>query len=97
MCGAWWCIESVTKRLRLTHEFPDANSRHIFQNFGEDLWRLMRDNKCWTVDIEEIDRADHCFDVMVRSSALKRSVGLIEDLLSKHFLRNKVRIDIVEE
>ncbi len=79
----------MAKRLRLTHELPGQESRHIFHNFGEDLWRLTQGNKRWKVDLDEIDRSDHSFGMVVRSSVLKRSITFIEDLLSKHFLRGR--------
>jgi hypothetical protein len=61
----------MTKRVRITHERPGYASNHIFQNFGEDLWRLTRDDRRWTVSLDEIDGSDHPLDVMVRSSVLK--------------------------
>lgn len=85
------------KRLRLTHHVPNESSRHIFLNFSEDLWRLTRDDKRWRVSLEEIDRADHSFDVVVRSSTLRRSVAFIENLMARHFLADKVRIDVLDE
>lgn len=87
----------TSTRLRLTHRSPDLTSSHIFRNFGEDLWQLTREDKRWSVDLEEIDRSDHSFDVVVRSSTLKRSVAIIGDLLSRHLLQGKVRVDILNE
>lgn len=87
----------MARRLRLTHELPGQGSRHVFRNFGEDLRRLTRGDKRWRVDLDEIDRSDHSFDVVVRSSVLKRSVAFVEDLLTRHRLRERVRIDVLDE
>jgi hypothetical protein len=76
---------------------PDETSNHVFRNFGEDLWRLTQEDRRWDVNIGEVDRANHAFEVVVRSSMLKRALDDIRRLLSEHHLREKVRIDLLEE
>jgi hypothetical protein len=60
---------------------------HRVRNFGEDLWRALRDDRSATASLDEIDSATTRMHVVVRSTRqLKRVSKLIEGLLAEHNL-----------
>ncbi|HLL47318.1 MAG TPA: hypothetical protein VK399_11455 [Longimicrobiaceae bacterium] len=69
--------------IRIQLNEPDAELVHRFQNFGEDVYRALRD-RC-SVDIDEIDRATQSFTVR---DIPRRNVGLVVDTIRREIRRH---------
>ena len=57
---------------------------HRFQNFGEDVYRALRD-RC-SISIDEIDRAAHAFHVR---EIPRRGIGLVVDTIRREIRRHR--------
>lgn len=81
--------------IRIELNEPDPDLVHRFQNFGEDVYRALRD-RC-SVSIDEIDHATHAFHVR---DIPRRDIGLVVDTIRREIRRHRfegstrmVRID----
>lgn len=67
------------------------------RNFGEDLYRACKEDGWATISLEEIDRATDRLRVTVFSNRrARRTAGLINRLLHKHFLNDHARVSEAE-
>jgi hypothetical protein len=71
----------------------ERSTVHRIQNFGEDLWRIFRDNRRVEIDLEEIDHAIDEITFLVRDTFLKKSLNEVHHLLKVHFMENEVIIE----
>ena len=62
---------------------------HRFRNFGEDVWRELKD-EC-NVDLDEIDRSTNAFFVCgIKTKMAKRTLAKIENIAEEHNLQDSV-------
>lgn len=69
--------------IRIQLNEPAEELVHRFQNFGEDVYRALRD-RC-SISIDEIDRATHMFEV---HDIPRRDVGLVVDTIRREVRRH---------
>lgn len=69
--------------IRIQLNQPGVELAHRFQNFGEDVYRALRD-RC-SIDIDEIDRATHMFEVR---DIPRRDIGLVLDTIRREIRRH---------
>lgn len=66
---------------------------HRLRNFGEDVFRFVRDNQWGTVDLGEVDRAKTHFSVAnVKAPKFRRIIGWIEEKASRQYLKVSVEV-----
>ena len=82
------------KTVTIRHLAQYETSVHKFRNFGEDLWRLWRDDKRVRIDLDEIDRADTAFSFQVRGPMLKRALKALDDKRHEHFLCYETEVTV---
>ena len=84
----------VTIRIR----FRDwqASGIHRIHNFGEDLWRIFRDNKRVSIDIGEIDRCVDEITFSARGPYVRRVVKEAEMVMREHMVDKEAEI-VVED
>lgn len=71
----------------IVHDKPSTDIIHRFQNFGEDVWRRLKDEA--DISLEEIDASTTFFFIHgVKSKKINRTIKIIYDLLSKHGFEN---------
>ena len=71
----------------------DPGHIHRLRNFGEDVWRSLREYKWAAIPLEEIDRAKTQLCVTVHSARhVKRVHTLVLKLLKEHFLDGVSRV-----
>ena len=78
---------------------PDRSSDiHRIRNFGEDLYRLCRNDGWASISIADVDRATNQLRVSIRSARRVRRTGqMIEKLLVQHFLSDVARLSGVNQ
>jgi hypothetical protein len=69
--------------IRIELNEPDPDLVHRFQNFGEDVYRALRD-RC-SISIDEIDNATHMFEVR---EIPRRDTGLVVDTIRREVRRH---------
>lgn len=69
--------------IRIGLNEPDPDLVHRFQNFGEDIYRALRD-RC-SISIDEIDRATHMFEV---HEIPRRDIGSMVDTIRREIRRH---------
>jgi hypothetical protein len=66
---------------------------HQLRNFGEDLWRVCKEDGWASMVLEDIDRATNQLTITVLSSRrVRRTVSMTRKMLDKHFLARYARI-----
>lgn len=69
--------------IRIELNDPGPDLVHRFQNFGEDVYRALRD-RC-SVSIDEIDNATHAFHVR---DIPRRDIGVVMDTIGREIRRH---------
>ena len=80
--------------IRIVFSDPDGASIHRIRNFGESLWRAMRQERRNLIDFEEIDLAASAISLTVRVRNRKAAMAIVEQVLSAHSMREEARIEI---
>lgn len=63
------------------------------RNFGEDVFRFLRDGQWGTVDLGEVDRAQTQFSVAnVKASKLRRLIAWIEAEAARQYLAVSIEV-----
>jgi hypothetical protein len=71
---------------------------HRVRNFGEDLYRVCREDGWAEISLDEVDRATNQLIVKVGSARRERRItAMIEALLAKHFFTGQTRLSHVHE
>jgi hypothetical protein len=83
-------------RVRITFLDPEQSSVHRIRNFGEDLWRVLHENKRVEIDIGEIDRAIDEITYTVRGKFLRRTLAEVRHRLKLHFMEDEAVISTEE-
>lgn len=66
---------------------------HRVGNFGEDVFRFLRDNQWGTADLGEVDRVKTHFSVAnVKAPKLRRLIGWIEGEASRQYIRVSIEV-----
>ena len=89
---------SEVSRIVVIHFQPNMGEEshilvHRLGNFGEDVFRFLRDSQWGTVDLGEVDRAKTHFSVInVKESKLRRLIAWIEDEAARQFLKISIEV-----
>jgi hypothetical protein len=69
---------------------PEAQLHHRFLNFGEDVYRALRD--ICTVNLAEVDRA---YDHFVVRDIRRRDIGTVNTLLKRVIRHHRLLDDVI--
>ncbi len=82
-------------RVIFSHAEGDAFI-HQFRNFGEDVWRVFRDDKRIDVSLDEIDRCTDRFEVSAKRAFLRRVIQRTQPILKRQFMEDRVVVSVEE-
>jgi hypothetical protein len=70
---------------------------HKLRNFGEEVWRVCKDDGWGSIALEDVDSATDQLIVTVSSSRhVRRMAAMVHKLLERHFLETHARVSLVK-
>jgi hypothetical protein len=82
----------------VTIRFHDWERSEIgrIRNFGEDIWRALREQKAVQIDLDEIDQSVHEVRFSCRRTYLRQALEVTFTIMREHMVDNEADVLVSE-